>query len=59
MSLPSPSLPSLSSVEVNSGITARPDAGVLIAVDRSSKQSLCAAESAGVSLWVKDHSFTC
>lgn len=54
-----PSLPSLSTVEVNSGVAARPDAGVLIAVDRSSKQRLCAAESAGVSLWVMDRSFTC
>lgn len=59
MTLPRPSLPSLSSVEVNRGVAARPDAGVLIAVDRSSKQRLCAAESAGVSLWVKDRSFTC
>lgn len=43
----------LSSDEVNSGVTVRLDAGALIAVDRSSKQCLCAAESGGVSQWVK------
>lgn len=31
---------------------------MLIAVDRSSKQRLCAAESGGVSLWVKGRGFT-
>lgn len=41
-----------------SGIRVRPDAGVLIAVDRSSKQCLCAAESGGVSLWLKGCGFT-
>lgn len=53
-----PALPSLGSDEVNSGITVRPDAGVLIAVDRISKQCLCAAESGGVSLRVKGRGFT-
>ncbi|KAG7505445.1 hypothetical protein JOB18_031635 [Solea senegalensis] len=42
--------------EGNSGV--RADAGELIVVDRSSKQSLGAAESGGVSLWVKGRSFT-
>lgn len=41
-----------------SGIIVRPDEGVLIAVDRSTKQGLCAAESGEVSLWVKGHGFT-
>lgn len=45
-------------MQLLSGITVRPDAGVLIAVDRSSKQCLRAAESGGVSLWVKGRSFT-
>lgn len=54
-SVPSPCLSSLSAVmrltaQCLSGITVRPDAGVLIAVDRSSKQCLRAAESGGVSL---------
>ncbi|CAB1433382.1 unnamed protein product [Pleuronectes platessa] len=44
--------------EVNGGITVRPDAGALIAVDRSSKQRLRAAESGGVSQWVKGRSST-
>lgn len=44
--------------KVNSGIILRTDAGVLIAVDRSSKHWLCTAESGGVSHWVKGHSFT-
>lgn len=53
-----PGLPSPGSDEVNGGVTVRPDAAVLIAVDRSSKQCLRAAESGGVSLWVKGRGFT-
>lgn len=53
-----PGLLSPGSDEVNGGVTVRPDAAVLIAVDRSSKQCLRAAESGGVSLWVKGRGFT-
>lgn len=55
---PSSGLPSPASDEANSGITVRTDAGVLIVVDRSRKQCLCAAESGGVSLRVKGRGFT-
>lgn len=55
-----PSLPAVMrlTVQLLSGITVRPDAGVLIVVDRSSKQCLRAAESGGVSLRVKCRGFT-
>lgn len=56
--LPSQRLPSLIADQVNSGITDRSDTVVLIAVDRSSKQCLCAAESGRVSLLVKGRGFT-
>lgn len=39
-------------------VTVRSDAGVLIAVDRSSKQRSYDAESSELSLWVKDQGFT-
>lgn len=50
--------PLLGGIRLTLELQPRPDAGVLIAVDRSSKQCLSAAESDGVSLWVKGRSFT-
>jgi len=44
--------------EVNSSLIVRPDAGVLIAVDRSSKQCMHFAESNELSLWMKGQGFT-